>query len=168
MFRVEFDAFEKRVTDSNLVSIGFVLAFALAGVTEQGSCQTRSNSPAPVNNQANNRTGMLVTRGVWGGDHIRMEVEDDSAAVEYDCAHGMISGPLKVDGEGHFRARGTVVREHGGPTRDNETPPNRPADYSGSINGDRMTLTVTLTDSSESVGRFTLVRGSEGNLVKCR
>jgi len=160
--------FEKRVTNSNLVSISFVLALALAGVTEQGSCQTRSNSPALVNNQGNSRTGMSVTRGVWGGDHIRIEVEDDNASVEYDCAHGVISGPLKLDGEGHFRARGTHVREHGGPMRDNETPPNHPADYSGSIDGDRMTLTVTLTDSSESVGRFTLVRGSDGNLVKCR
>ena len=31
-----------------------------------------------------------------------------------------------------------------------------------------MTLAVTLTDSSESIGTFTLTQGNEGQIFKCR
>ncbi len=97
-----------------------------------------------------------------------MEVTGSGAAVEYDCAHGTISGPLTLDTEGRFQARGTHVPEHGGPVRDNENSAGRAADYSGSVSGKTMTLTVKLANSSETIGTFTLAFGSEGELVKCR
>jgi hypothetical protein len=158
------------VTSSYLISCGFVLALGFVSLAQHGSCQTKSNnSPrALATSQANDQAGILVTQGVWGGDHIRLEVGDTSSTIEYDCANGTISGALKLDNHGRFRARGTHVREHGGPMRNDETPVNHPADYSGNVNGNQMTLTVSLTDSSERVGTFTLVRGIEGNLVKCR
>lgn len=114
------------------------------------------------------KSASLVATGIWGGRHIRLEVTDSGALVEYDCAHGAISERLKVDNDGRFRARGNHVGEHGGPVREGEAPAGQPASFDGSIRDKTMTLTVTLSNSSESIGTFSLVLGSEGRLVKCR
>jgi len=105
--------------------------------------------------------------GIWGGEHIQMEIADKEITVEWDCANGSISHPLKTDTQGHFEAKGNFRREHGGPVRNDEAPA-PPAIYSGLINGNTMTLTVKLADSSETIGTFTLEHGKEGRIVKCR
>ena len=156
---------------SQFSSLGLVLPLAFAFLAHQGSCRGSADKPAgnQVNAQENKQAaGTTVPEGIWGGVHIGMEVAGKSTAVEYDCAHGMISERLVLDGEGRFRARGTYVREHGGPVREGETPASHPASYSGNVSGKTMTLTVTLTDSSESIGTFTLTQGSEGQVFKCR
>lgn len=115
--------------------------------------------------------GGRVAEGTWGGDHIRVEVSAEGgvgAEVEYDCARGKISAPLDVDAEGRFDLSGTHVREGPGPIRVGITPPTRPARFAGRISGEEMTLTVTLTDTSQEIGVFNLRRGSEGRLRKCR
>ena len=38
-----------------------------------------------------------IPTGVWGGQHIHIEVGEKSARIEYDCANGVIDGPLTVD-----------------------------------------------------------------------
>ena len=45
---------------------------------------------------------------VWGGDHIEMEVTKTGARVEFDCAHGTIDAPLRVDSQGAFTLQGDV------------------------------------------------------------
>src|SRR5262245_10002217 len=109
-----------------------------------------------------------ITSGVWGGEHIRLEATSQNATIEYDCAHGTIDGPLLVDSHGKFKVKGTHVREHGGPIRSGESGDAHPALYSGSTNGKQMTLTVALSDTKESLGTFTLIRGQEGRLWKCK
>jgi len=105
-----------------------------------------------------------IVNGIWGGDHIRLEVTGHSATIEYDCANGTIDGPLVVDGRGNFKLTGTHVREHGGPIRRGESGNARRARYSGWTDGKRMTLTVVLSDAKETVGIFTLIRGNEGRV----
>jgi hypothetical protein len=51
-----------------------------------------------------------IPAGIWGGQHIKIEVDGPAATVEYDCAHGTISGPLKLDSQGKFSLTGTHVR----------------------------------------------------------
>ena len=114
------------------------------------------------------RRAQRLAAGTWGGHHIRIDVTGDSATVEYDCANGTIKGPLKFDRSGRFTWQGAHFREHGGPVRIDETPQGGPAIYSGSVKGDTMTLTVRLKDSNESLGEFTLKRGSAGRIFKCR
>jgi hypothetical protein len=109
----------------------------------------------------------VVMSGVWGGAHVRLEVNDRGATVEYDCAHGSIDEPLTLDSAGRFEARGTFVRE-GGSIRVGITRPVRPARYEGRVSGRQLRLTVTLTDTSQPAGAFTLTQGSEGQLRKCR
>jgi hypothetical protein len=106
--------------------------------------------------------------GNWGGPHIRIEVGPRSATIDYDCANGTIDGPFTIDGKGRFTWRGTHNREHGGPIRIDEKRNTRQAIYSGWIKGDTMTLTVKLAGTDEVLETYTLKRGSEGRVFKCK
>jgi hypothetical protein len=107
-----------------------------------------------------------IPTGVWGGDHISIEVGEKSASIEYDCAHGVIEGPLAMDANGRFKLRGTHTPERGGPIRADEQPPAHPANYVGSISGNKMTLTLKLEGADEET--FTLEKGKPGELFKCK
>ena len=108
-----------------------------------------------------------IPTGEWGGTHISMNVGERSAKIEYDCAQGEILGPLSIDGDGKFNLRGTFTRERGGPVRADETPKAEPAMYSGTIAGNKMTLTMKLSESDDSE-TFTLEKGKPGDLFKCK
>lgn len=117
----------------------------------------------------NNRTNKAsVGVGVWGGAHVRMNVRDGGADVEFDCAHGSLGGPLLPDAEGRFDVEGTYVGEGHGPIRIGREPSARPARYTGRVEGRTMTLRVKFADGSQEPDAFTLTRGSEGRLWKCR
>lgn len=111
--------------------------------------------------------GAAIPPGVWGARGIHLEVTSSGGTVEYDCAHGGIAEPLALDDQGRFAARGTHIREHGGPVQEGEEPRAEPARYEGRVRRDTMTLTVALTASSERLGPFQLQRGERGRLVKC-
>ena len=113
------------------------------------------------------RRARQVQAGEWGGNHISLQVNGSETSVEYDCARGTINGPLTLDGRGRFSAKGTHLREHAGPVRDNEEANARPARYTGWVSGERMTLKVTLTDTNEVLGSYTLIRGRQSRIVKC-
>jgi len=107
-----------------------------------------------------------IATGVWGGQHISIKVGTKSATIEYDCASGVINGPLVVDRNGNFNLRGTHRMERGGPVRADEDSRQVPASYTGSIKGNTMTLTLKLSDSDEET--FTLEKGKPGELFKCK
>ena len=104
--------------------------------------------------------------GTWGGEHVTMSIADWTH-LEFDCAHGDVAARLSIDFDGHFDVTGTFTREHGGPVRVEEPPDIHPASYSGGVSDDRMTLTVRLTDTGETIGAFTLILGTPGRVVKC-
>jgi len=108
----------------------------------------------------------LISRGLWGGQHISMQVGAKSATIEYDCATGVIDGPLFVDAIGDFELRGTHRPERGGPIRADDSSKGQPATYTGSIQGKKMTLTLKVGDLEPET--FTLEKGKEGELVKCK
>lgn len=107
-----------------------------------------------------------IPTGNWGGQHINMKVTAQSATIEYDCANGVIQGPLVVDRNGNFNLHGKHRMERGGPVRANETPREIPATYTGSIRGNTITLNLKVSDAE--VETFTLVKGKEGELFKCK
>ena len=107
-----------------------------------------------------------IATGVWGGQHINLEADEKSATIEYDCANGSIDGPLVVDGNGKFSWRGTHRMERGGPIRADEKSKEYPATYTGSVNGNTMTLTLRVSDMDEET--FTLEKGKPGDLFKCK
>lgn len=108
-----------------------------------------------------------VVTGEWGGVHLGLVASDAGADLEYDCASGRISGAVRPDRNGRFSAAGMHFPGHGGPIRIDEVPETRPARYDGTVRGDKMTLTVTLTDTNEVLGTFTLVHGASPHVFKC-
>ena len=109
-----------------------------------------------------------LATGVWGGDHIRLEVTDNGASIEYDCAHSTIDQPIVLNRAGKFDVKGSYSREHGGPVRIEKEPDSSAARYVGLVQDKTLTLTVTLTDSGETIGTFTLTHGRDVILRKCR
>jgi hypothetical protein len=105
--------------------------------------------------------------GLWGGDHVRMMVSRTGARLEYDCADSMIDEPITLDAKGKFTAKGSYRPDRGGPRRSGPAPAAR-ARYVGEVSTDTMKLTVTLEGTKEPVGVFTLRRGEDPLLTKCR
>jgi hypothetical protein len=117
---------------------------------------------------AQKRAGDALLPGVWGGKHIRFEVTEGGAAIEYDCAHGTVEGRIVVDRRGRFSVAGTHYEERGGPTRADEPPRSYPVRLNGVVGGSLLKLTVRRADRKELIGVFTLARDREPELVKCR
>jgi len=130
------------------------------GERAAGGVKTSDANRAPAGGSA------VIENGTWGGKGIVLDVADGVATVEYDCAHGTIER-LEPGRDGGFEARGTHTVESFGPTRAGGESA-RPARYTGRVSGDTMTLTVTLADTQEPVGTFSLGRGRRTRLVKCK
>jgi hypothetical protein len=108
----------------------------------------------------------FVPIGPWGGDHALLTVNAASAAIEFDCAHGTLQAPITLT-HGDFDVAGEFVQEHGGPIRVDEPAVRQPARYRGRIDKQMMTLRVTLTDTSQEIGPFSLTFGASGRVFKC-
>jgi hypothetical protein len=108
-----------------------------------------------------------VAPGLWGGEHVRMIVNPTGALVEYDCASGRIDKPIVLDARGGFDAPGSYLPEHGGPIRETDAVPDR-VRYVGRVSGKTMRLTVRRERSKQVIAVFTLTRGDDVLLTKCR
>lgn len=133
---------------------------------QENSCGSARNQSVNTNNVAVQQEGRM-TKGTWGGNHIAMEVTEEGAQIEYDCAHGTISEPLRIDSQGKFSAKGTHVREQGGPQRLGAEEKGEPVIYSGTTDGKTATVTVTSSVTDEVIGTFTLSLGKRSRIVKC-
>jgi len=104
----------------------------------------------------------------WGGEHVRLQVTETGATLEFDCAHGSIIQPVQVQAVGNFTAKGTFTRERGGPVRKDDADQAVPAAYSGTISGDELKLRIAGGPQGAAGGEYLLTRGSTGHLVKCK
>jgi hypothetical protein len=114
------------------------------------------------------RAAETLSPGTWGGQHVRFEVTEGGANVEFDCAHATLRGKILVNGAGQFSAKGTYYPEHGGPVRVGETNDGFPALFEGRVGGSLMKLTVTRDHPREDLGTFSLARDKEAEIFKCR
>src|SRR2546423_1108989 len=140
-----------------------LLGLCLLILSAQGGQRRRHKMKHPAK-----QTSARIANGGWGGPHARLQVTDNGAEIEFDCAHGTLAGPLTLDAQGHFSVAGTFAGERGGPVRIDEKDTSVPARYTGSAHGDTMSLNVKINDGQEDVGTFTLTKGSSGRLWKCR
>jgi hypothetical protein len=108
-----------------------------------------------------------VPIGTWGDDHAGLMVGEVAASAEFDCAHGQINGAMTLDAMSRFDVSGTYTQE-GGPVANPPPPADvHPARYTGSTDGHTLILNVTLTDTGEALGPYTLTFGNPPRLVKC-
>ena len=106
--------------------------------------------------------------GTWGGDHVEVTFDaGGTGTVQYDCAHGTIAAPITLGPGSQLSASGEHVREHGGPVQEGEPPDAHPARYAGTVRGDELTFTVTLTDDGTVLGPYRARRGRAGQLFRC-
>jgi hypothetical protein len=124
------------------------------------ACARSSSAPADA-------SALRNETGPWGGEHLELVVSDTGATLQYDCAHGTMSSPPKLDASGRFVVVGTHVLEHGGPIRVGEAEDRHAATYAGQVLGSTMTLTVQVSGISATLGPFTLRRGDAGRVYRC-
>lgn len=105
--------------------------------------------------------------GSWGGQSIALEFQGNDGKLHYDCANGSIDGPVRPDPNGNFKAHGTHLPQHGGPTAEGESPNVLSADYWGQVKGDLMTLSVRVPTLQLTLGPFSLRRGASARLMRC-
>jgi hypothetical protein len=142
------------------VSIMFIVPFLFLILGQGDACRSKmTNIPE--------KKGDRISAGLWGGNHVTLEVTDSGANVEFDCANGSLSQPIILDDHGNFSVAGTYVAESHGPTRANAESLDKSARYSGSVSGNVMTLTVKLGDAAVTNGPYTLTQGRQGKLWKC-
>jgi hypothetical protein len=108
-----------------------------------------------------------MPQGIWGGDHVQMQVNSGGANLEFDCAHGSIAEAIVLDEHSKFDLGGTVVLEHPGPVREGEEPKPLPARYHGSVADDNLDLKIILTDSGKECGSVRVTFGRTPRIIKC-
>jgi hypothetical protein len=113
--------------------------------------------------------------GLWGGPHVRFDVRENGAAIEFDCGYASIDHRIPVDADGRFDVLGTY-ESAGGPARattanedaaSNSRPTGRSIRVSGVVSGTTMTLKIVVIDETQSLGRFELRRDAAPRLRKC-
>ena len=109
-----------------------------------------------------------VRAGVWGGPDLQMDVTQQGAALDFDCAQGTMLEPLLLDANGKFQVKGTFHSQRGGPIRKDQASRGVDVVYSGIVEADTMRLEFALVGDKESPQKFTLVRGEPGKLRRCR
>ncbi len=101
--------------------------------------------------------------GTWGGDNAGLIVSSNDVHVHIGCTLGDAIGPIHPDSEGRFQATGTYNVD--------AYPVDRgithPANFTGRIVGETMTLTVSLTDIARVLGPVTLIYGKEPKMGPC-
>jgi hypothetical protein len=141
--------------------LGCLLTLALLPT---GSCNHRGVIQAIEPTPGPDRT---LQSGSWGGSHVALDVAGSGVAVEFDCAHGSIDGPVPLDDAGAFSVDGLYFQEHGGPVNSQIEPFPVKARYAGQVNGSQMSLTVLDLDDQQKIGAYLLVLGAAAHITKC-
>ncbi len=135
--------------------------------TDQTNTPKKSKKKRKVKEKPMNNKLVEVPTGIWGANGIILNVEKSSAAIQYECADGIIEQPIKVDEKGNFEVTGFHIPQRGGPIRVDAKQVRQPALFEGKITGDKMTFKVTLTESKEVIGDFILEHGKTPRLQRC-
>jgi len=140
------------------IRLALILIVALVALLPAGGM----DSPASGKKA---RATRFVPAGVWGGEHISMQVNGAGAEIEFDCARGSILEPLVLNAKGRFRVKGTYKAETPAPMQTND-PPGINAVYAGTFVGGTLRLEVSIS-GVDGIKSFELERGQPGRLAKC-
>jgi hypothetical protein len=103
--------------------------------------------------------------GQWGGPEAILTLAPSGGTIEYSCAEGTVDPSWTLTSGGQWRATGQHYTG-GGPVPPGGHPPH-PATYTGTVHGNELTFTVTLTDLDQILGPYTVTRGQSSNLIVC-
>lgn len=151
---------------NQLTTVLVALPLLMTTFSQGDSCGPFKQPSTNSINVASQQEGRMI-KGTWGGNHISMEVTEEGAQVEFDCAHGTVAEPLRVDSQGKFSAKGTHFRESGGPQRVDGEDKGVPVIYSGTTDGKTATFTITNSATDEVIGTFSITLGRRSRIHKC-
>jgi len=104
-----------------------------------------------------------VVLGTWGGENAALIADDTSAHVHIGCTYGQVHQPIEPDPAGYFDVPGQQnITAH--PV---DLGIMHPARFSGRVLRGSMTLTVTLTDTTVTLGPVKLSYGKEPRMGPC-
>lgn len=153
---------------NSLPGLIFCLPLAAGMFLQGGSChESRTHKNM---NQTQNSSAPVAQKklnGMWGGQGVSMEVTDNGASLDFDCATGSITEAIVPDSAGKFTVKGLFARQRPGPTREGDENNGEPATYTGVIEGDNLTFTITLARGDEKIGTFTLGHGKPARIRRC-
>ena len=101
--------------------------------------------------------------GLWGGENAALIADDSSAHVHIGCTYGNIHQLIVPDADGRF----VVPGEQNIIAHPVDAGIFHPAQFSGRITGNNMTLTITLTDTTVTLGPVQLSFGKEPRMGPC-
>jgi hypothetical protein len=133
-----------------------VVAFA---ITLAGACS--------ADDAVHPAAGEQLAVGTWGGENAGVIVNDSIAHVHIACTLGNIPAPVVLEEGGRFDVAGTYVLRaypiHIGP--------DLPAQFSGTITNNRLTLRVAVNDTVEkktvNLGPVVLTLGRDPRMGPC-
>ena len=101
--------------------------------------------------------------GMWGGENAALIADDSSAHIHIGCTYGDVHQEIVPDHDGRFDVPGEQnITAH---------PVDRgilhPARFVGRVIGSSLTLTVTLTDTTVTLGPVQLSYGKEPRMGPC-
>ncbi len=101
--------------------------------------------------------------GLWGGENAALIADDSSAHVHIGCTYGNIHQLIVPDADGRF----VVPGEQNITAHPVDAGIFHPAQFSGRIMGNNMSLTITLTDTTVTLGPVQLSFGKEPRMQAC-
>lgn len=136
----------------------------LASIAQNESCRNKKVE-APPQTKTERTDKALI--GVWGGKSALLNVQENGAGLDLACAHGSIEQPIVLDSARSFDLAGVYEQESFGPQTAGEDK-KQAARYTGSVEGETMTLTIKLTQTKETIGPLILSFGKMTMLHKCQ
>jgi hypothetical protein len=101
-----------------------------------------------------------IVRGMFGGNNAGLMADDTSAHLHISCTYGDVHQPIVLD----LNSRFDVPGEQNITAHPVDLGILHPARFTGSIDGRTMTLTVTLTDTTVTLGPVVLTFNKQPNM----
>ena len=131
---------------------GAVMLVVALGLLGPGFCETSSSGL---------KDGVVL--GTWGGENAAVIADDTSAHVHLGCTYGQVHQSIIADPAGFFDVPG----EQNITAHPVDLGVMHPARFSGRVLHGSMTLTVTLTDTTVTLGPVKLSYGKEPRMGPC-
>lgn len=156
-----------RSGDVRVVRVSGTNAWSAYGVVNDGASPGEGTGDGSFVPAVFAGTPNRLPEGAWGATGVKVVVGATGAvAIETDCAHGGIVGPVYLDANGRFNGDGTWAVE-GGPTPAGGFPAEKVL-FTGQVEGEDLVLTVRFVHSPTSKDvRLNAKRGAPAPLSKC-
>ena len=137
--------------------------------------ESPSNVPAAIENMTKQQKYLAI--GQWGAMGISFDVSANSVGIEFNNAHANIGRRPKLNKKGEFDVIGLYNSEGppaiyiqpvrpDQPLVNSDNKPGQEARFRGKVSGKKMSLTISVAKTGETLGTYTLEFGKSGTILK--